>query len=301
LINLVASWARIDQRAARLVSLLSAALILSGCAPVNQPSDRTGLATDDRYVAMGSSYAAGPGVTVSADEPKNRCARSADNYAHQFARRFHLKLIDVSCSGATTAHLLGAWDTLPPQLDAVTEQTKLVTVTIGGNDVAYIGCLIAGSSQRLKDPSSSATSPSWACPMAAALTEQSWENLESAMRNIAAEVRRRAPKARLVFIDYPVVLPDRAVCAATPLSDAQADTARATAQRLAALTAQVAQQAGAHLLRASALSHGHDACAQDPWINGYRRQDGATFEVPYHPNLKGMTAVADELDRILSQ
>lgn len=90
------------------------------------------------YVAIGSSFAAGPGITVPADAPPDRCARSADNYAHQIARRHDLRLLDVSCSGATTAHVLGEWNTLAPQLDAVGAETRLVTVTIGGNDVRLI-------------------------------------------------------------------------------------------------------------------------------------------------------------------
>jgi hypothetical protein len=60
------------------------------------------------YVAMGSSYAAGPGIGQSADTPPNRCARSATNAAHIFAQKVGLELKDVSCSGATTAHILGA-------------------------------------------------------------------------------------------------------------------------------------------------------------------------------------------------
>lgn len=49
-----------------------------------------------------------------------------------------LNLVDVSCGGATTAHILGAWSELAPQIDAVTSDTKLVTVTIGGNDLNYV-------------------------------------------------------------------------------------------------------------------------------------------------------------------
>ena len=54
-------------------------------------------------------------------------------------------MVDVSCSGATTAHILKRWGGLPPQIDAVTPAARLVTVTIGGNDVGYVGGLMAAS------------------------------------------------------------------------------------------------------------------------------------------------------------
>jgi hypothetical protein len=55
-------------------------------------------------------------------------------------------LVDVTCSGATTVHLLqGGQFGQPAQLDAVTPATQLVTVTIGGNDVFFMTNLIAMS------------------------------------------------------------------------------------------------------------------------------------------------------------
>jgi hypothetical protein len=69
---------------------------------------------------MGSSFAAGPGITTGADATPSRCSRSRDNYANQLARKRGLDLVDVSCSGATTAHVLGSWNELAPQIDSVT-------------------------------------------------------------------------------------------------------------------------------------------------------------------------------------
>ena len=39
------------------------------------------------------------------------------------------------------AHVLAPWNELPAQIDAVTPDTRLVTITIGGNDLNYIGNL----------------------------------------------------------------------------------------------------------------------------------------------------------------
>ena len=74
-----------------------------------------------KYVAMGSSFAAGPGITTPDEGTPARCTRSKDNYARQLARRRGLKLTDVSCSGATTAHMAASQQTKngtnPPQLN----------------------------------------------------------------------------------------------------------------------------------------------------------------------------------------
>jgi lysophospholipase L1-like esterase len=160
-----------------------------------------------KYVAMGSSFAAGPGVSTPADDPPGRCARSKDNYAHQLARRRGLALVDVSCSGATTAHLLGPWNELKPQLDAVDAQTRLVTVTIGGNDVRLTGGQGAGACHTAALPDARCADPP-APPNAA-----EWADLEAHLGQIAGEVRRRAPQARLVFVDYTTVLPPTGTCA----------------------------------------------------------------------------------------
>lgn len=269
------------------------ALALAGCAQTGARPGAMRLAAGDRYVAMGSSFTAGPGVTTPADDVR-RCARSVDNYPQQLARLRGLNLTDVSCSGAKTAHVLGPWDELAPQLDAVTADTKLVTMTIGGNDVGYIGGLIGASCAR--DPA-----PSRPCPPMVPAPEAAWQALDTAMTRIAAEVKRRAPAARLVFVEYPAALPAQGVCADAPMSVQQAAAGRAVAARLAALTRAVAARAQVDLLPVATLSKGHDACAAAPWITGYPRAGGPKVLVPFHPNLAGMTAQAQALDRLLSR
>ncbi len=239
---------------------------------------------------MGSSFAAGPGITTSAETPPTRCGRSADNYAHQLARRLSLDLTDVSCGGATTAHLLGTWNELPPQLDALRPETQLVTVTIGGNDVGYIGGLIAASCSR--DASTAICKGFAARGVPVEPDEAAWRMLGTRLDSIAAEVHRRAPNSRLIFVDYLTILPPGAPCASTPLNFAAATQARAKATHLANITADAARRAGSVLIRASKLSRGHDACAAAPWMKGLV-DDG----VPFHPNLAGMTAIADALER----
>jgi hypothetical protein len=59
-----------------------------------------------RYVAMGSSFAAGPGIAPRASASPRRAGRSSGNYAHLVARALGLDLRDMTYSGATTNDIL---------------------------------------------------------------------------------------------------------------------------------------------------------------------------------------------------
>jgi lysophospholipase L1-like esterase len=92
-----------------------------------------------RYVAIGSSFAAGPGIAVRASASQRRAGRSAGNYAHLVVRALGLDLHDVTYSGATTSDILTPSAAgQPAQLEAVTPDTRLVTITAGGNDVGFL-------------------------------------------------------------------------------------------------------------------------------------------------------------------
>lgn len=279
-------------RRSAVLSALSAALFALVLPAMAQP--RAPLASGDKYVAMGSSFASGPRIAASADTPPNRCARSAENYAHQLARRFGLALTDVSCSGATTAHLLGPWNELPPQIEAVDAATRLVTVTVGGNDVNYNRGLSAMGCATAAAPGAACAAPP---PVP---SETDYAALEAHLRQIAEAVRRRAPSARLLFVDYPRVLPPDGTCPALSLTGEQAARSRQIDRRVVEITRQAALASGAGLVSASQLSAGHDACSAQPWTNGYAAPPGADGGA-YHPNLASHTAVAEAIGRLIAR
>ena len=102
-----------------------------------------------RYVALGSSMAAGPGIRPRVAGSPRAAGRSARNYPHLVAQALGFDLVDVTFSGATTANILtesqrGA----PPQAEALDGTETLVTVTIGGNDVGYVPMLFAAGLPR---------------------------------------------------------------------------------------------------------------------------------------------------------
>lgn len=274
----------------RFAATLIAALSLSACA--HMPA---GLPSNARYVAMGSSYAAGTAINGFKPGTPQRCGRSASNYATLLAGKLGLALDDQTCGGATTAHILGPWNELPAQIDAVNADTRLVTVTIGGNDLNYVGNLYAASCsgegltvQGVKRP----------CPALRPPNAEAYAKLEANLRAVAREVHRRAPKARLVFVQYVKLVPDNP-CAESRLSPEGALVNREIGEQLAKVTARAAEAEGALVLPADQLSRGHTLCDAEKWSVGIKT-GGPEAPAPWHPTAAGHAAIAAELERMLA-
>lgn len=262
--------------------------LLAGCVTARE----TALPAGARYVALGSSFAAGAGIGPTKPGTPERCQRTAINYASLLAARLDLALDDRTCGGATSAHVTGPWNELPPQVEAVTPDTRLVTVTIGGNDINYVGNLFAAGC----DPAKGMVLQGRTIPCMAmkAPDEASFERLRNGLRAIADAVRSRAPGATLVFVQYVTLIPDKP-CGAAPLSPGNAAMARKMGERLAAITAEVANEAGALVLAADRLSHGHTTCDADPYSIGLPPGYDGTGGAPWHPTAAGHAAIAKAL------
>jgi len=265
------------------------ALLLAGCGQKSELASAGGPLAGGRYVAMGSSFAAGPGIGKLKPGTPPRCGRSFDNYATLLAEDMRMTLFDVTCGGASTAHILGRWNELTAQINAVTADTRLVTVTVGGNDIGYVGYLIGQSCQsRAPMRFRGREIP---CTALKAPDEAAYQRLGISLRAIAAGVKRRAPEAQLVFVQYVTLVPET-LCADTPLSPQAADTAREIGKRLAQITAQAAQDSAAMLVKADVLSAGHTPCDGAPWSAGHPEASGSITGAPWHPNRAGHAALA---------
>ncbi|WP_443072884.1 ricin-type beta-trefoil lectin domain protein [Streptomyces sp. S465] len=235
------------------------------------------------YVATGSSFAAGPGIPPAQDGGgAATCARSAANYPSIVARDLGADLTDVSCSGATTANvLITSQSGQPPQVQAVTAETRVVTVTIGGNDVNYLGSINTYSCQ---------TGGGTSCgTVDRDAINQTFPALAGRIENVVEAIRGAAPQAHVYLVNYFTLLPASGVCPNVPLTDDQAAFERGIASRLAEATATAAAATGATLVDLAAASRGHDACSASPWVESYRPAAGRST---YHPNGAGMRAAA---------
>lgn len=114
-------------------------------------SVRTSVMSGLHIVALGSSFAAGPGIPPSAPGVPPSAGQSAHNYSHLLAARLGAGLTDLSCSGATLRNVLDEpqkppsslfpcrdeGTIMPPQVDGVPANADIVTLTAGGNDMGY--------------------------------------------------------------------------------------------------------------------------------------------------------------------
>ena len=249
-----------------------------------------------KYVALGSSFAAGIGLGPRAPGSPYPCMRSINGYPQQLARLVGLSLVDKSCSGATTKHVLhGGQYFQGPQLDALDAETALVTLTIGGNDVRYVGDLVlmAGRNQR--------SFVGWLLrrlskgPLSA--EERNFAKLQDDLRATLGEIRRRSPRARVVMVTYLAILPPHGSCPTLGISEAEAALMRQVGARLAEVTRTAAREAGADFVDMETLSITHHACAVIPWVNGWKKTKGTKF----HPTLAGAEATAKEIARLLDK
>lgn len=271
------------------------ALIAAACAHTGD-SAGSPVPAGARYVALGSSFAAGAAIGPSKSGTPERCGRTVNNYATLLAEQLRLTLDDQSCGGATTAHVLGPWNELPAQIDAVDAATRLVTVTIGGNDVNYAGNLFMASctpGDVLQAGKYKVT-----CVAPAAPEEAAYQALEAGLLAIAGRVRERAPGARLVFVQYVSLVP-RVPCEVATMPAQYAQMNRAIGRRLSEITARVARRTGSLLLEADRISRGHTPCDAEPWSNGMTRPIDLTHGAPWHPNAAGHKAIAAALQDML--
>jgi lysophospholipase L1-like esterase len=270
----------------RGITLLATTIILLGAAPA-------AMADNSPYVSLGDSYTAAPGILPLSGTPIG-CTRSAYNYPHQVASVIGASLTDVSCGSATTANMTQSQfvgdGSNPPQFDALTVNTKLVTVEIGGNDLPFgeVGAVCAGLG---------ATNP-WGAPCKAYYnmsgTDQGLAKAAAVGPKIAAVVqgiRTRAPNAKILVIGYPIVVPSSGgtVCFnyGVPIAAGDLPYVNQIEQTMNATIKNAAEANGAVFVDTYDSSIGHDACkpGSTTWVNGIIPT--GTSYWPVHPTLAG--------------
>ena len=276
-------------RRRRLIGLLAVLLLstlgLTAC-DGEEPTDRT-----FDYAALGDSYTAAPWLPTSSTDG---CARSDNNYPHLVAEALEGdELIDVSCGGATAADVIQSQDqgdrVHPPQLDAVSGATDLVTLGMGVNDMGFsytasYECLLLAEA----DPRGSPCKDANAQKLPAML-----DKIHVGLVEVLQAITDRAPDARVLMIGYPRLLPDSGGCSdRLPLAPGDLDFVRQSLERLNATIESAADEAGVEYVDVAGASRGHDVCSERPWINGDRK-DRRTKAAPYHPTPAEQAAVAE--------
>jgi len=174
------------------------------------------------YVALGDSYAAGVGSFeyIAGTTEKNGCYKASNGYVEQLAAERLYTLYFAACNGAKLGNLLEGKD---PQVSHLGPQTKLVTLTIGGNDVGFRSVLEScvdglyanggGKGCATRDEPGERTALEWLRdgrpPGEYELPHAKKNNISKnkeplpSLQGLYEMILERAPAAELVVIGYP--------------------------------------------------------------------------------------------------
>lgn len=271
-------------------TLLAVAIgVLAAAAPA------TAVAHEMSYVAMGDSYTAGPGILPASPTAPPECGQSLANYPHLVASALKLSLTDVSCSGAKTENFTVAqYPDQPPQFDALSPSTEVVTVGMGGNDGNLFATLVEGCTVL------DIGKPNEGAPCKEAyegfVTKTFEENIgpqEEALR----EIHKLSPKAKIYVVAYPEITPINGYCpTAIPWTTGDLRWFHFGVQaRGNAILALEALRNDAIYTETFLQSFGHNACEAvgTRWIEPLF---GSLTGVAVHPNALGQEHDAQDVE-----
>ncbi|KAI1399847.1 SGNH hydrolase [Hypoxylon fuscum] len=249
-----------------------------------------------RIASLGSSFAAGPSIPPCVDKA---AGRSGANFACLVAKRAKADLTDLAVSGATLPNLTTdpqdcGGHVFPPQIEGLPEDSDVVLVLGGGNDIGYIGGFFEDT-----------LNASWlgavvmkfqgtgGAPLQT--VELDVDGLAERYGGVLDAIHDKAPKAHVLVVEYLTMLGEHT----RPERDVAFDKERvahhkAVCRRLLRATAKAIEgrEAWCHVVSVAAPSESHAIGSPEPWVSGFTWKlfyaGGA-----YHPRAEGMKAVAE--------
>ncbi|KAJ5094797.1 SGNH hydrolase-type esterase domain-containing protein [Penicillium angulare] len=267
-------------------------------------------------VSLGSSFAAGPGIHPQDEPPAAR--RSIKNYPHLLASSLNAKLTDLTSSGATLLNITTESQsapfskvTFPPQISKIPNDVDIITITAGGDDLGYIGGIFKDvwnnawygkainffikvfrgfTSLLRKTPSDEATG------------DLSPKELVDRMGTTVDEIHQKFPKAHIFLVEYlalfgPETKPGRDV----GFSQERIDHHRNVASVLQSAYGEVSSTRSEWCTRVPMHIHSQSNAlgSKEPWVEGLSIRLLFQRGPMFHPNLKGMEAVANQLSTLI--
>ncbi|MEU4116889.1 SGNH/GDSL hydrolase family protein [Kitasatospora sp. NPDC028055] len=278
------------------------------------------------WVALGDSYTAGV-IQATGDEfetPRDGCARTTGSYPEVIRRDLGplVDLRNVSCSGATTGSVYATelsplgrplppygtdpdapFPPVPPQIDAVSQSTGLITVGVGGNDLGFAqileDCVTLGAGT---GNTGTPCKDKYDTQLPGRLNQ-----LRSGYDQMLTALHAKAPSAKVVTVGYPHLVPEDANrCRyGDPLQFATfttGDLAWARAAILEPLNAVIQQETAAHRDSFVDLypgSAGHSVCDDDRWLDGLLTSILPLEYALVHPNAKGQAFAAARVETVV--
>ncbi|MFI8823895.1 SGNH/GDSL hydrolase family protein [Streptomyces sp. NPDC053431] len=330
---------------------VAAAVALGSCLALAGTAPTAGAVPADPVptVFFGDSYTANYGIAPVNNEGTERvfCFQAKENYPTVVTRRLADKGItlsvqsDVSCGGALVHHF---WEKqelpfglgeLPPQQEALKDDTQLAVGSMGGNTVGFSrilkqcsaklrgdeGALLPGTPVDGDEPAAncreffeSGDGKEW---LDAQLERVGWE-----LEELLERIQYFSPDAKRVLVGYPRIVPaDTTKCLTAapgqtelPLADIPQDALPFLDQvqkRLDDVMKKAVADAGANFVDLYALTGANTACdGADRGIGGLFEDSQVKFgeqALPWygHPNEKGRDIqaqrVADKAAEVLNQ
>jgi len=244
------------------------------------------------WAGLGDSYAAGPLIPNQQLDPLG-CLRSDHNFAHLAAATLGRSLADVSCSGAKTDDMTAPQDVTlgpnPAQFNALTTDTQIVTLQIGGNDIGFTSIL-----------QNCATANPFAHPCRDRYIVDGRDTLADKIAATAPKIaavlqgiHARSPGARVFVVNYAAILPETGsgCWPQVPIAFSDVPYLRSVEKKLNAMLAEQAAASGARTVDDYTASIGRDACksALTRWVEPLIPGNAAA---PFHPNARGEAGIA---------
>lgn len=272
-----------------------------------EPPTPRGIAESGDYVALGDSYSSGEGAfdyQPGTDVDDNRCHRSGNAYGQQvynggnFAGGFSFG----ACSGGVVeSYFAPNQENVgePAQRDLITENTSLVTISMGGNDFGFADVLSHCVFHR--------------CANDTYLAELRDRIATEADQLVAMyrDMRERAgDDARLIVVGYPHLFDvngDHGLSLSSPITAAE----RRFLNNMSDMANQAIREsiarsdAGIEFVDIRDAYAGHEIGTADPWIHDLSLQWdwGNTGPNPssFHPTQAGQDAIRDAVNQQIDE
>ena len=163
------------------------------------------------------------------------------------------------------------------QLDALGAGTAYVTISVGGNDAGFADVL------------TECAMPAWASDCNAAIDGAQQiinTSLPDALASLYAEIRNRAPNAKVVAVGYPRLFNGEECNALARISPGEQAALNQTADLLATTLAGRASAHSFGFVDVRSVFTGHAVCDDAEWVNGLSNP----ILESYHPKPAGHSA-----------
>lgn len=271
-----------------------------------------------KYVAMGDSYSSGEGVTPfmygTAMPGVNECHRSTYAYPMllEADTTLHVNMTNfVACAGATINNIVNESNVGNgelPQAVALFQDTDIVTLSIGGNDLGF-GNILSTCTLKESDQESPQQSEQH-CLDAIHEADIKVDSVDfrTALRNTYNSlIELGKANMRLIVVGYPQIFPvfgditkpctwgdSVGSTSGRPVSNGEMSAIRSVTAKFNALADDIVANLtnpNVSFVNPNSFFTGHELCTNDPWFHGALENVSPSMAAgSYHPNQQGQAA-----------